>query len=68
MSVSVTHRTTPETDTVERRRRVEIAVHSGEMEGLGVTPATRADAEEYVDGRLTVQELRARVRARYGVR
>lgn len=65
MSVSTTHRTTPGTD--ERRRRVEVAVHSGEMEGLHVTPDTRADAEEYVDGQIGVEELRARVRARYGV-
>ena len=68
MSISTTHRTTSPASDDERRRRVEIAEHSGEMEGLHVTPASRADAEEYVAGRISVRELRARVRARHGVR
>lgn len=40
-----------------RERVVEEAVHSGEMEGLQVDPATRSDADELV----------ARARARYGL-
>ena len=51
----------------ERARRVEDAIHSGRMEGLDVTPATRADAQEYAEGKISARELRARVRARYGV-
>ncbi|KRC43021.1 antitoxin VbhA family protein [Oerskovia sp. Root22] len=51
----------------ERERRVRAAVHSGEMEGLKVTPATRRDADEYVAGRITSDELVARARARYGL-
>lgn len=68
MSISTTHRTSGQAGVDERRRRVEIAAHSGEMEGLQVTPASRADAEDYVAGRISVRELRARVRARHGVR
>jgi hypothetical protein len=51
----------------ERARRVEDAIHSGRMEGLDVTSATRADAQEYAEGKISARELRARVRARYGV-
>ncbi|MBT1620566.1 hypothetical protein N8D74_17730 (plasmid) [Curtobacterium flaccumfaciens] len=68
MSISTTHRTTGKADVDERRRRVEIAVHSGEMEGLTVTPESRADAEDYVAGSISSSELVRRVRARYGLR
>jgi Antitoxin VbhA len=53
----------------ERARRfaLEQAEHSGEMEGLHVDPATRADAEEYIAGRIEIDELVARTRARYGL-
>ena len=53
----------------ERARRIalEQAEHSGEMEGLHIDPATRADAEEWVAGRIDVDELVARGRARYGL-
>ena len=49
----------------ERRFALEQAEHSGEMEGLHVDPGTRADAEEYVSGRIDSNELVARTRARY---
>lgn len=49
----------------ERRFALEQAEHSGEMEGLHVDPATRADAEEYVAGRIDSDELVARTQARY---
>ncbi len=51
----------------ERERRVAEAIHSGEMEGLSVSPAGRADAQEYIAGRLDSDELVARARARYGL-
>lgn len=53
----------------ERARRIalEQAEHSGEMEGLHVDAATRADAEEYAAGRLDIDELLVRGRARYGL-
>ena len=53
----------------ERARRIalEQAEHSGEMEGLHITPATRADGKEYAAGRIDIDELVARGRARYGL-
>lgn len=53
--------------SVERQRRVDDAIHSGEMEGMNVAPATRADAGDYVAGRITSDELVDRARARYGL-
>jgi hypothetical protein len=50
-----------------RERAVEDAVHSATMEGLTVTPATRADADEYAAGAIDVDELIARVDARHRV-
>lgn len=60
-------RTATDTARTERQRRVEDAVHSGEMEGLAVTAATQGDMDGYVEGRITSDELVARVRARYGL-
>ena len=57
---------TPSTEA-QRRFALEQAEHSGEMEGLHVDPATRADAEEWVAGRIDVDDLVARGRARYGL-
>ena len=57
---------TPTTEA-ERERRVAEAIHSGEMEGLSVSPAGRADAQEYIAGRIDSDELVARARARYGL-
>ena len=53
----------------ERARRISLeqAEHSGEMEGLRIRPATRADGEEYAAGRIDIDELVARGRARYGL-
>jgi hypothetical protein len=50
-----------------RERAVEDAIHSASMEGLTVTPATRADADEYAAGAIDVDELIARVDARHRV-
>ncbi|NTW39879.1 MAG: antitoxin VbhA family protein [Cellulomonadaceae bacterium] len=55
------------TTEAERERRVAEAIHSGEMEGVHVSPAGRADAQEYVAGRIDSDELVARARARYGL-
>lgn len=55
------------TTQVERERRVAEAIHSGEMEGLGLTSAGRDDAQDYVAGRIDSDELVARARARYGL-
>ncbi len=55
------------TTITERARRVSLALHNGHMEGVQVTAATRADADEYISGVLTTDELLARTRARYGL-
>ena len=49
----------------ERERLIAEAIHSTEMEGLHVTPAARADADEYGAGRVNSDQLVARTRARY---
>ena len=43
------------------------AIHSGEMEGLLVSVAGQADAQEYVAGTIDADELVARARARHGL-
>lgn len=58
---------TAETVQAERARRVAEAIHSGQMEGLDVSPSGRADAQDYVAGRIDSDELVARARARYGL-
>ena len=51
----------------ERERRVEEAIHSGEMEGLTVDPDTKVDFDDYIVGVIDSDELVARARARYGL-
>ena len=51
----------------ERAASIAEATHSAELEGLTVSPASMADPQEYVRGRIDVYELGRRVRARYGV-
>jgi len=67
--VSASKRSASPTPSSEAQRwfALEQAEHSGEMEGLHVDPATRADAAEWVAGRIDVDELVARGRARYGL-
>jgi hypothetical protein len=67
--VSASKRAASPTPSTEAQRwfALEQAEHSGEMEGLHIDPATRADAEEWVAGRIDVDELVARGRARYGL-
>lgn len=55
------------TSAAERQRRVAEAIHSGEMEGVHVSPAGRSDAQEYIAGRIDSDELVTRARARYGL-
>jgi hypothetical protein len=56
------------TNSVEHRRRaVEDARHSSELEGSRSTDATRADQGAYVRGEIDVDELGQRVRARHGL-
>ena len=52
-------------ESARRRTALEQAEHSGEMEGLHITAATRADGEDYATGRIDIDELVARTRSRY---
>lgn len=57
--------TASSSETAARERAVAEAIHSCEMEGLSVTPATRAEADEYAAGTIDVDELIARIQVRY---
>ena len=54
-------------ETETRARHVAEARHSVEMEGLSVDTETLADAQEYVDGRIGVDELVARAKVNCGL-
>ena len=54
-------------DVSERRRIVEEAVHSSEMEGLSVSSETLRDADDYINGEIDAHELVTRTRARHGL-
>lgn len=45
---------------MDRRRAVEEAIHSGEMEGAYVSDEFRADSDEFVRGTMTIEELMRR--------
>ncbi len=57
----------PAADVAARRRIVEEAVHSSELEGLAVSSETLQDAEEYINGEIDAHELVTRTRARHGL-
>ncbi|MDF9809941.1 hypothetical protein M2116_000891 [Aurantimicrobium minutum] len=50
-----------------RARAVAFALHNGVMENLAVSKETREDMDEYVQGRLTLEELIQRGRYRFGL-
>lgn len=54
-------------EIARRRSALEQAEHGGEMEGLHITAAARADGEDYATGRIDMEEFVARGRARYGL-
>lgn len=54
-------------DTARRRRAIEDARRSSELEGSRSTDATRADQDAYVRGEIDIEKLGERVRARYGL-
>lgn len=56
------------TDSAERRRRaIEDARRSSELEGSRSTDTTRADQDAYVRGEIDVDQLGQRVHARYSL-
>lgn len=54
------------TTKASRKDLVEESIHSVELEGGRVTEELRADARDYVDGRINAAGLVALTRARYG--
>ncbi len=54
-------------DLAKRERAIRAARHTSELEGSSSTAETRADQDAYVRGEIDVQQLGARVRARYGL-
>ena len=53
---------------MDRKRIMEEAIHSGEMEGAYVSTEFRHDAEQYVEGNFTIEELMARTKRRWRTR
>ena len=51
-------------DAAERRRRVEQAIADARIEGHVPSPEFLADCEAYIEGRMTLDEARARSAAR----
>lgn len=49
------------------KRAMEEAIHSGEMEGSYVSAEFRRDAEQYVEGNFSIEELMTRTKRRWGV-
>lgn len=54
-------------EKARRRAAFEDGVHSAYLDGGMVTDAFRADAEEYINGIIDLEEMRKRLRKRYGV-
>lgn len=54
------------TTKASRKDLVEESIHSVELEGGRSTEELRADARDYVDGRINAAGLVALTRARYG--
>lgn len=52
----------------KRRRIMEEAIHSNEMDGAYVSTEFREDAEEYVKGDISIEELMTRTKRRWNVK
>lgn len=50
---------------MDRRRAIEESIHSAEMEGAYVSAEFRKDADEYVDGDISIEELMRRTKRRW---
>ena len=54
-------------DTMDRKRLMEEAIHSGEMEGAYVSAEFREDAAEYVKGDISIDDLMKRTKRRWKI-
>ena len=50
---------------MDRKRAMKEAIHSGEMEGAYVSVEFRQDADEYVAGERSIEELMKRTKRRW---
>ena len=50
---------------MDRKRAIDEAIHSGEMEGAYVSAEFREDADEYVKGEISIEELMTRTKRRW---
>lgn len=55
------------TESERRKRAIEDARRSSELEGSRSTEATRSDQDAYVRGEIDIEQLGRRVRSRYGL-
>lgn len=53
---------------MDRKRVMEEAIHSGEMEGAYVSAEFRRDAEQYIEGNFSIEELMTRTKRRWSER
>lgn len=53
---------------MDRKRAVEESIHSAEMEGAYVSSEFRKDADEYVAGDISIEELMTRTKRRWSVK
>ena len=52
---------------MDRKRLMEEAIHSGEMEGAYVSAEFREDADEYVKGDISIEDLMKRTKRRWKI-
>ncbi|MBM6786037.1 antitoxin VbhA family protein [Collinsella tanakaei] len=52
---------------MDRKRLMEEAIHSGEMDGAYVSEEFRKDADEYVRGDISIEDLVKRTKRRWKV-
>ncbi len=52
---------------MDRKRVIDEAIHSGEMEGAYVSAEFCEDADEYVKGEITIEELMTRTKRRWAI-
>lgn len=53
---------------MDRKRAIEEAIHSGEMEGSYVSTEFRHDADQYIKGDFSIEELMTRTKRRWSNR
>ncbi len=54
-------------ETARRKEHVRNAISNSALEGMKPSPATRADMEEYIQGKITPEEGIKRLEARHAI-